>query len=215
LTCESGVGKVSVVVGRLRDTLFGQFGAGLVGAAVLLSSAALAGEPKDTVSVLALYGFDPFAPVIVAFDASLRSTLAAKGIHNLTIHNEVLDLEAKQLAWFQARYGVYRPAVVLAVGAGPLAFALDVRHELWPDVPILYSGVDEDALANLQLQGAVTGVARRAAVDQTLELALQLLPDTERVVFIGGTTTVDRALEVSARPDITRVTGHLEQIDLT
>lgn len=223
LTSDSGVGKVSVVVGRTRKMLSGRAGAVLVGAAVLLSSRGDAGQPQDTRSVLALYGFDPFAPVIVAFDLSLRSTLAAKGLRNVTIHNEALDLEAfgdpelaaKQRAWFQARYGVYRPAVVLAVGAGSLAFALKARQELWPDVPILYTGVDVDALARLQLPADVTGIARRPAVDDTLALALQLLPDTERVAFIGGTAAVDRAYEVSARPDIARVTGHLEQIDLT
>lgn len=223
MTSDSGVGKVSAVVGCTQKMLFGRAGAIFVGAAVLLSSQGEAAPPKETVSVLALYGFDPFAPMIVAFDLSLRSTLASKGLHNLTIHNEALDFEAlgdpelapKQRAWFQARYGVYRPAVVLAVGAGPLAFALAVRQELWPDVPILYSDVDEDALARLQLPVGVTGIARRPAVDDTLALALQLLPDTERVAFIGGTAEVDRAYEVSARPDIARVTGHLEQIDLT
>ena len=223
LTCDSGVGKVCVVVSRTRKMPFGRVGTALFSAAVLLSSQAMASGPKDTLSVLALYGFDPFAPVIVAFDASLRASLAARGRHNVTIHNEVLDLEAledpvlapKQRAWFQARYGIYRPAVVLAVGAGPLAFALDVRQEMWPNVPIIYSGVDDDALAKMQLPADVTGVARHAAVDNTLAFALQLLPDTERVVFVGGTAEVDRTLEVSARPDIARVTGHLEQIDLT
>ena len=67
----------------------------------------------------------------------------------------------------------------------------------------------------MHLPPGVSGVARHPAVDQTLSLALALLPDTEHVAFIGGTTDLDRAYEVSARPDITRVTGHLDQIDLT
>jgi signal transduction histidine kinase len=210
-------------VARTSGRPFEQLGALLVGAAVLLSPVVLASEPKDTRSVLALYGFDPFAPVVIAFDEALRSTLAELGPSNLTVHNEMLDLEAlgdpllapKQRAWFQARYGVYRPAAVVAVGAGPLAFALEVRNELWPDVPILYSGVDEGLVAQLNLPAGITGVARRPAVDETLAFALQLLPDTHRVAFIGGTADVDRAFELSARPDIARVTGHLEQIDLT
>jgi signal transduction histidine kinase len=223
LTCAAGVGKVTDVVPRTWKTPVSKLGAVLLGAAVLFSASAQGSGPKDTLSVLALYGFDPFAPVVVEYDASLRATLAAIGPQNVTIHNEVLDLEAlgdpvlapKQRAWFQARYGVYRPAAVVAVGAGPLAFALQVRQDFWPDIPILYSGVDEDVLAQMQLPAGVTGVARRPAVDQTLALALALLPDTERVVLIGGAADVDRAFEVSARPDIARVTGHLEQIDLT
>jgi len=195
----------------------------LFGAAVLLASAGHASEPRDVRSVLVLYGFDPFAPVVVSFDAALRATLAEAGLHNLTLHDEMLDLEAlgdpvlapKQRAWFQARYGVYKPAAVLAIGAGPLAFALEERQALWPDVPILYSGVDEAAVAEMRLPADITGVARRPAVDETLELALRLLPETRRVALIGGTADVDRAYELSARPDILRVTGHLEQLDYT
>jgi signal transduction histidine kinase len=217
------VGSVSCAVVRTSRSQLKQLGALVVGAAVLLSPLVRASEPKDTRSVLALYGYDPFAPVVIAFDEALRSTLAELGPTNLTVHNEMLDLEAlgdpllapKQRAWFQARYGVYRPAAVVAVGAGPLAFALEVRNELWPDVPILYSAVDEGLIEQLNLPAGVTGVARRPAVDETLALALQLLPDTRRVAFIGGTADVDRAFELSARPDIARVTGHLEQVDLT
>jgi signal transduction histidine kinase len=220
LTSAAGVGKVCDAVARRWKTSE-QLGAVLL--AAVLSSAASASDPRNTRSVLALYGFDPFAPGVVSFDASLRATMAAEGPANLTIHTEVLDLEAlgdpllapKQRAWFQARYGVYRPAVVLAIGTGPLEFALASRQEFWPDVPILYAGVDDDTLAQMHLPPGVSGVARHPAVDQTLSLAIALLPDTEHVAFIGGTTDLDRSYEVSARPDITRVTGHLDQIDLT
>ncbi|MGO8969251.1 MAG: ABC transporter substrate binding protein [Myxococcaceae bacterium] len=200
-----------------------RFGAVLFGAALLLAPGAYAGAPKDARSILVLYGFDPFAPVVVSFDKALRETLAAAAPGDVTVHNEVLDLEAlgdpalapQQRAWFQARYGVYRPAVVIAVGTGPLLFALDARRDFWPDVPLLFSGVDEGVVAGLQLPAGVTGVSRRPAVDQTLALALQLLPGTRTVAFIGGAATIDRVFEASARPDLARVTGHLEQVDLT
>jgi signal transduction histidine kinase len=217
------VGSVSHSVVRTSKRPFKRCGALLASAALLLSWQAAGSSPKDTRSVLALYGFDPFAPVVVAFDGALRSTLAEFGPGNVTIHNEVLDLEAlgdptlapKQKAWFQARYSVYRPAAIVAVGSGPLAFALEVRSELWPDVPILYSAVDEGTVAALHLPPAVTGVARRPAVEETLAMALRLLPETQRVAFIGGTAEVDRTFEASARPDIARAAGHLEQLDLT
>jgi signal transduction histidine kinase len=187
-------------------------GSALVGAVVLLAPAALSGAPRDTRSILVLYGFDPFAPAVVSFDKALRESLAALGPHDFTVHDEVLDLEAlgdpllvpKQRAWFQARYGVYRPSAVIAVGAGPLAFALQMQTELWPGVPLLFSGVDEQVVAEMHLPAGVTGVARRPAVDQTMAMALQLLPDTQTVAF-----------EASARPDLSRVAGHLQQLDLT
>ena len=223
LTGASGVGKVFAVVVRSSKWPVASFGALLAGALVLFAPAARGGSPGEARSVLVLYGFDPFAPVVVMFDKALRETLSALGPDDLTIHNEVLDLEAlgdpmlvpKQRAWFEARYGAYRPAAVLAVGTGPLIFALEARKEFWPEVPLLFSGVDEETVSALKLPPGVTGVARRPAVDQTLALALQLLPGTQTVAFIGGTSPLDRAFEASARPDLTRVSGHLEQLDLT
>ncbi len=223
LTRASGVGKVLFVLVHTSRKLSEWFGAVLFGAALLSAPAASAGAPKDARSILVLYGFDPFAPVVVSFDRALRETIAAARPGDVTVHNEVLDLEAlgdpelapKQRAWFQARYGVYRPAVVIAVGNGPLLFALDARRDFWPDVPLLFSGADDDVVAALHLPAGVTGISRHPAVDQTLALALQLLPGTRTVAFIGGTATVDRAFEASARPDLSRVTGHLEQVDLT
>lgn len=203
--------------------LLERLGATLLGAALLLAPGASSAAPQDTRSVLVLYGFDPLAPAVVSFDQALRERLTALGPHDLTVHSEVLDLEAladpllvpKQRAWFQARYGVYRPSLVIAVGAGPLDFALELQKEMWSGVPLLFSGVDEEVVAGLHLPQGVTGISRRPAVDQTLALALQLLPETQTVALIGGTTDVDRAFEASARPDLSRVTGHLEQRDLT
>jgi signal transduction histidine kinase len=104
--------------------------------------------------------------------------------------------------------------VVLAAGAGALEFALGQREVLWPGVPVLYTGVEEEALAGLHVPAGVTGVARQLATDETLRMALQLHPDTRRVAFISGTGAVDRSYEVVARSALARVTGDLEHIDL-
>jgi signal transduction histidine kinase len=199
-----------------------RLGRTLLCAALLFGTASPAAEAERPRSVLVLYGFDPFSPSVVAFDAALRSTLAAEGPPDVSINNEVLDPEAmvdpvlapKQHAWFRERYGVFRPDVVVAAGSGALDFALGQRAELWPDVPILYTGVDEEVVARLHLPAGVTGIARRAATGETLKMALRLLPGTARVAFISGTGAVDRTYEAGVRPELARVTGHLEQIDL-
>jgi signal transduction histidine kinase len=215
LTSERRVGKVTRIVVRFLK--------GLLVGALLVAPPTVAGEAERPRSVLVLYGFDPFAPVMVALDTGLRATLHRQGTTEITVHNEVLDPEAlvdpllapKQRAWFQARYGVYRPDAVVAVGEGALTFALSQQNELWPGVPLVYSAIDDWVVALKSLPPGVTGVARRPAIRQTLELALQLLPGTEHVAFVGGTSPVDRAYDALARPEVRRVAGHLEQIDLT
>jgi signal transduction histidine kinase len=224
LTSHGRLGKVRSIVRRHPKSWSAAGGVLCLVVSLLLgASAARAEEPAPpSRSVLLLYGFDPFAPVVIAFDDALHTTLLAEGPPNLTVHNEVLDLEvladpemaSKQLAWFRAHYGVYRPELVVAAGTNALQFVLDERHELWPGVPVVYTGVDEEVLHRMQIPPDVTGVARRPAVGETLELALQLLPGTRRVAFFGGTSPVDRAFEAGAREELKRVTGHLEQLDL-
>jgi len=173
-------------------------------------------------SVLVLYGFDPFAPAVVAFDTALHTTLLAEGPPEITIHNEVLDpevvgdplLQPKLRAWYVVRYGAHPPELVVAVGEMALQFALEGRAELWPEAPVVYSGVDEKVVDRLQPPPDITGVLRRPGVGETLELALRLLPDTRRVAFFAGTAPVDRAVEVGTRAELERVAGALELIDL-
>jgi signal transduction histidine kinase len=200
-------------------------GALLLGASLLVAapSAAAPSPAASPRSVLLLYGFDPFAPAVVALDTAFRSTLGAEGPPGVVVHDEILDAEVvtdpallpRQRAWLRARYGADPPAVVVAAGLGALEFVLHERDELWPDVPVVFTLVDEQQLSRLALPAAVTGVARQPAVGETLELALRLFPDTRRLALVSGAGPADRALEDAARRELERMGRGLEQVDLT
>jgi PAS domain S-box-containing protein len=91
--------------------------------------------------------------------------------------------------YIRQKYAGRRIDLVIAVSEVALTFVLRFREELFPDAPIVHSGVTApDASANgaAQLTGVVTG---SAAYGETLALALSLHPSTERVFVVAGAPT--------------------------
>jgi signal transduction histidine kinase len=83
------------------------------------------------------------------------------------------------------KYRNRRIDLVIAIADPALQFALDHRDELFPDAPIVFSGVAvPDAIARGAGRG-LTAVMRGAAYAETLKLALNLHPSTERVFVIA------------------------------
>jgi signal transduction histidine kinase len=83
------------------------------------------------------------------------------------------------------KYRNRRIDLVFAIADPALQFAIDHRDELFPDVPIVFSGVAVPDAVTRRAGGGVTAVMRGAAYAETLKLALDLHPSTERVFVIA------------------------------
>ena len=88
---------------------------------------------------------------------------------------------------------------MFAVGPSALRFLITHRHDLFPGVPIVFTGVRPDETPPVGLPANVTGVWRPNPMAATLDVALRLQPHTERVVVIAGTAPSEQALLASAR----------------
>jgi hypothetical protein len=92
----------------------------------------------------------------------------------------------------KARYGGKRFDLVVTVLGSSLNFALDYREKLFPGAPIVFCGVDRREIEGRPLPPDVTGLPINFDFRDTLELILQLQPDTKEVVCIAGTASFDR-----------------------
>jgi signal transduction histidine kinase/ActR/RegA family two-component response regulator len=85
-------------------------------------------------------------------------------------------------------------------------FVLDHRAELFPGVPLVFCGVNYFDPAMLNGQDNVTGVVEKLDILDTLQTALQLHPETTRVVIINDRTTTGLAnrllFEKQVRPHL-------------
>jgi ABC-type uncharacterized transport system substrate-binding protein len=105
---------------------------------------------------------------------------------------ELLDL-------YRHTYRDYQPDLVISTWTPAFRFLLEHGEELFPGVPIVFSGADARIVRAQKLPATMTGVTFHADIAGTVELALALHPDTERVAVIIGSSAHEQRYERQAR----------------
>ena len=96
------------------------------------------------------------------------------------------DVASQALAgYIRQKYLGRHIDVVIAIADPALRFVLDHRDELFPGVPIVYSGVALPANHRIGAIDRLTAVLRGVAYAETLKLALELHPSTEQVFVVA------------------------------
>jgi signal transduction histidine kinase len=195
--------------------------AALLGASAGSFGAAHASTPQA--SVLILLPGQPGLPTASLIATGIRSTLLSEWSFRISIETEIVDIDRfatpeaqeNRLRELHATKYKDRPFdLVITASHSPLRFALRVRDELWPGVPIVACLVEERGLGAFTVPPGVTVVTVRFDMEGTLRLALALLPDTERVALVGGAAPQDRFVHELARKAVRDAGRPLELIDL-
>ncbi len=161
-------------------------------------------------NVLLVFDEDKELPGLAAINRGLRDGLRAEFNADITFYSESLQLsqfgspEHDRILgeYFQRKYAGKRVDLIIAVMGPTLDFLLRHRERLFTGVPIVFCGVDSSELEGKTLPEDVTGVMMKRAFAPTLDLALQLQPDTRHVYVIGGTSRFDLRVLSIARRDL-------------
>ncbi len=174
---------------------------------LLASGPALAQEPGNpSKRVLLLYSFDNEEGIYTGFDHVLRSQLRAGVRDRVEFYTEYLDLvrfpapahAANVVKLLKLEFSEQKPDLIVPVSYSALQFLLGEGKGLFPGTPMValfnVRRLDE---VNLRFAAGtagrgITGVASTDEPARTLDLALRLQPDTQRVVVLGGSSPVDR-----------------------
>ena len=122
------------------------------------------------------------------------------------------DRAGDLIDFYRRNYHDRTPHLIVPVYTPALRFLLAHGEDLFPGVPIVFLGADSEFVAAQQLPPHVTGTTLRADIAGTLDLALNLHPDTRRVALIAGTDPHGRLLERQARKVLPALTGRVELI---
>jgi hypothetical protein len=149
--------------------------------------------PKKT--VLVLYGDPLSAPANRMTEQGLTAALSSTSARDLEVFSEYLDLVRFPAArygddivrYLRARYGTRKPDVLIALANTTLQFVLDHRDELFPGVPVVFADVDHREVEGKEMPPDVTGLWMAWDYQRTLQLALQLQPQTREVICVAGT----------------------------
>jgi PAS domain S-box-containing protein len=156
--------------------------------------------------VLLLYSFDNEEGIYTGFDHVLRSQLRSSVRDRVEFYTEYLDLvrfpgpahAANLVKLLQLEFSENKPDLIVPVSYSALQFLLNEGKGLFPGTPVV-------ALFNARRLGEVkryiesdltgrdiTGVASTDEPARTLDLALRLQPDTQRVFVVVGCSQVEK-----------------------
>ena len=165
----------------------------LVFLALTWTPPAAAAQERPRRTVLAIHWGPEDFPITATVNESIQKGLRSDPDIRIDYFVEHLESDAfpadaasRALAdYIRQKYRGRRIDVVIAISDPALRFALDHRDELFPDVPIVYSGVAVPADDGRGPPRGVTAVLRGVAYAETLKLALALHPSTEHVFVVA------------------------------
>ncbi len=174
---------------------------------LLISSVITAGEPTARLIVVFYPDGNDGRPGSQEVDRAIRDTFAANSLEAVEIHSEYLDRvrfpdEAYQqhLAAFLKRKYAGRKIDLVIVGLAPaLDFALRYRTNLFPGVPVVFCAIEKGEVLARKLPADVIGVPIQMELAATLDLALRLQPDTQKVFVVSGLSKFDQHWTAEAR----------------
>jgi len=186
---------------------------------LFLNSHALGSQENRHKAVLIVYSLGHMYPVMATWDRNIWSVFRTQQDINIKVNTENLDLSLyhdsdyirRTVDSFRYRYLESKPDLIIAVFEPAFDFVLKYRQELFPDVPIVFGGIERLSFENPDLDPNITGVFQDGtAYGKTLDLALNLHPDTRHIVVIGGAGFVEQSWLGPARKTFQRYVDRLQ-----
>ena len=88
--------------------------------------------------------------------------------------------------------------VLIAGDDAALRFAMEHREDLFPDMPVIFEGINDEELANRAAEDPmITGIVERLSFGKNIDLARVFYPDAEKVLAVLDDTITGEALRKS------------------
>jgi signal transduction histidine kinase len=160
--------------------------------------------------VLVLYWDSKDFPGNISFDQGFQAGMRAELSTEWEVYGEYLDSprfpgehQADLLHdYLRQKYAGQKIDAVVATPDPALQFLLKHRSDLFPDSPIVFIAVKRPTKEVLEAGPGLTGIIRANTYRKTLDLALNLHPQTEELFVISGTPEHDKRFETSAREEL-------------
>ncbi|WP_404307120.1 sensor histidine kinase [Neorhodopirellula lusitana] len=184
---------------------------------VIVLSTPLTVDAAETKSVLILYSNESFLPANISLGNAMVDQMRRGYPERIEFFSEFLDLvrfpgdshRSRTVDMLREKYRGREFDLVISAGPQALNLLADRRHSLFPDVPVVFTGVREESATWGELDRA-TGILMKLDPLPTLELAMNLQPKTRRVVVVSGASDFDRAWDDLARKRFRKHESRLE-----
>jgi signal transduction histidine kinase len=155
---------------------------------------------KSAKRVLIVHSFGSSAPPFTTHSTAFETTLTEALGSNVDIDEVSLDmaryaqpdLEEPFADLLHKRFGKWQPDLVVPIGSPAGRFVAKFRDRLFPETPIIFTGMDRRALPPGAFERNATFVGENFNLPGLVEDILQLAPDTNHIVVILGATPLER-----------------------
>ena len=110
--------------------------------------------------------------------------------------------ERRFLELLRYSYSKFRPDLVMTGDDVALDFVLRHRKELFPGIPVVFSGVNIPNEARLAKERNITGVEEGMAITDNLRLIRRLHPDLERLVLLSDESGLGKKMTRQALQEL-------------
>jgi len=172
----------------------------VLASALLAMCFAVAAEAAAPKHVLLLHSFGrDFAPYD-GIASVFRAELARRSAEPIVISEATLDAgrawtDKEQQAFFEylgARFEGSAPDIVVTMGPPAARFYLAHRDHLFPATPLVIGALDERLARGAPLRANDAAVVGKVDLPRLLDNVLRLLPETQTVAVVIGTSEFER-----------------------
>ncbi len=180
----------------------------LVLALLVLSNPTLSAQQEaKPKSVLVLSSTRSTSPVAYQWDRGIRSVFKAGPSDRIAIDIEYLDSARfnddryVQLLrdLYRHKYSTSKPDLIISVYNQAFDFVLRYEQAFFTGVPVVFGAVERHLVESRSLGPNITGILSGNTYKDTLDLALNLHPDTRRVAVVAGAGSYGRSYYTAAR----------------
>jgi ABC-type uncharacterized transport system substrate-binding protein len=154
-------------------------------------------------------------------DRAIYETFAGNDAHETKIlmeftglsQNPGIEYKKKLIDLYAYKYKNQTIDLIFTVDIAATQFLNDYNEELFPGVPSVFIS-DSEQLKNVSLKSNKTGVATEINIKGTIDIALELQPDTRRIAVISGTSAMDLLYLTKVRHALKSYEDRLAFIDM-
>jgi signal transduction histidine kinase/ActR/RegA family two-component response regulator len=115
------------------------------------------------------------------------------------------DYSRRYVQFLRVKYAGYRPDVIYVTDDNGLIFARDFLSELYPQVPVFFSGVNDYSVLDELESSTMRGVFEKKDIGRNLRLLTDLDAYTDSILVVGDTSNTYTAIEQEIKQQLARL----------
>ncbi len=165
----------------------------------------LTSASANELQVFILHSYHQEYPWTNAENHGFVSTLTYENHqYDISFSTEYLDTKRKEFndsyqrfffRYLREKYKDYHPDIIFSTDDNALTFLREYKSELFPDVPVVFCGVNDRTIEAALARQHFTGVLERKEIVTNISLVKKIKPGLEKVYIVGDGSPTYKAIQ--------------------